>query len=58
MKKEIPMNVLETRVKKAVEEMENELKVEGKEPGWCVFVQNSCPEDLIKNKVLNLKNLL
>ena len=34
MKEEIPMAVLEARVKKATEEMETELKVEGKEPGW------------------------
>ncbi len=34
MKEEIPMAVLEARVKKAAEEMETELKVEGKEPGW------------------------
>ena len=31
MKEEIPMAVLEARVKKATEEMETELKVEGKE---------------------------
>ena len=34
MKEEIPMAVLEARVKKVAEEMETELKVEGKEPGW------------------------
>lgn len=33
MKEEIPMAVLEARVKKAAEEMESELKVEGKETG-------------------------
>ena len=35
MKEEIPMAVLEARVKKAAEEVEAELKVEGKEPGLC-----------------------
>ena len=38
MKEEIPMAVLEARVKKAAEEMETDLKLEGKEPGWCTRI--------------------
>lgn len=40
MKEEIPMAVLEARVKKATEDMQTELKVEGKEPGWSTWLRN------------------
>lgn len=42
MKEEIPMAVLEARVKKAAEEMQSELKVEGKEPGLSNIISNIC----------------